>query len=1484
MFWATTTRARSRAKVIGAALILGLLAPLAVIATGAGSQSAEAVTYNAASVSLKFKLASRVVIVGTGKSVGDIQKYTNVATIDGVIIDAVVRTVAIAGATVSKFDEGSAVTAAPPGSTQSVDDLFQSNISGTSGTESMITYEFSFYEGGTYTGTGSGVPVTLTNVAINSYDIDGSQGVKQFTDFRGFQSYTTYTESSTKGLDVLDKGAGLVRFQIKDGSVGATDTTGSYSFSRVKVNYDQISTLTVRIGELGTGTAYYALDFSAGGMWTTNGTDPVIPTTSTNGFNTAPTTSDITTFYAAQNTGYVFRAADFPYSDIDDNAFTAAKIVALPGVGEGALEYYDGAAWAPVVAGQVFSTGDLDLGVLRLIPTAAGGSFSFQVNDGLVYSTSATLTFTAPANSQAITFPDPGAQGPTTHAFASGATADSGLTPTLTSQSTGVCTVSGLTITTLTLPGGVTSATCVIVATQEGDATYGRAQAVIRQFVVTSLLAQTITFVNPGDSAFSSSAIASGATTNAPARTVTIASLTPTVCTVSGLNILPVKPGLCSIRATQAGDSTYAAASPVTQSFTILKAVQAITFAQPATSTFAIGSLTVGPTTDATGLTPALASITPGVCTVSGFTVTYVAAGTCSLTASQAGNATYAAATDVTRSFGILAISTTTLDDGQVGTAHTQTLTVDGAASGGAWSTPDTLPDGVTLDATTGALGGTPTAAFSGSITLRYTEGGAAASVTLPLTVVGAAAKTPQVITLAQPRAQLFATGSITVAPTTDAAGLTVALVSNTAAVCTVSGYTITFVTTGYCEVTASQAGDSTYDAATDETTSFQIFRIVTTSVPAGEVGTYYSQFVVIEGGTNSGYWSDGNALPAGLNMDPYIGEIFGTPTAPFDGIVTIDYSEAGVHAYVDLHVVIAAQPVAQTITFAPITTKALASATLVLAPTTDAAGLTPSLITSAASICTVSGFTVTFVSAGLCSVTASQAGDADYLAAADVSRTFRIIAVTTPSLASGRIGDSYTNGQTLAGAAGGGAFHTSSALAGLSLDASTGVISGTPTASGTFPVVVDYLEDGATASKSLVLVIVPASVAAAAPTPGPTAPAPITRNAPVRDAPAAAAPKPTPTATATAAGSAAKPAAKQNTVDLGGDPNSALAGKTLGSLSADERDQVRRSPDEAQSQALAGYEQFAGVQVDVIGAKTVATLAIAANQSIDATAIAQAIRNAAGDEKGSFVKLSDVASTGRPAIVPSLTIPKDDAAYFTLSRLDEPTALSDIDTTNSKSWVHFAVDVTGYKPGTTAYLTMTSSPVVFASALVGKDGTAHIEGDMALDVLPAGVHRLRVVGDRAIGMVTADAAGAVLLTAAQMTEIQKFDQGTDAAVRLSGANGSGGEHLAVRIIPLDQQVPWWLLWMLGALVLLLISARLSRVAEGAAGRWIKRSVFLIAGLVPVGVGLVIEVPLLSAIAGGIVLVGLVLTFVLPVVRESYDEEYQYEPAYRPAW
>jgi uncharacterized protein (TIGR03437 family) len=50
---------------------------------------------------------------------------------------------------------------------------------------------------------------------------------------------------------------------------------------------------------------------------------------------------------------------------------------------------------------------------------------------------------------------------------------------------------------------------------------------------------------------------------------VSFASSTATVCTVAGAKVTPLAAGTCNITATQAGNTVYAAANPVTQSFTI---------------------------------------------------------------------------------------------------------------------------------------------------------------------------------------------------------------------------------------------------------------------------------------------------------------------------------------------------------------------------------------------------------------------------------------------------------------------------------------------------------------------------------------------------------------------------------------------------------------------------------------------------------------------------------------------------------------------------------------------------------------------------------------------------------------------------------------------------------------------------------------------------------------------------------------------------
>src|SRR5206468_1247954 len=75
-----------------------------------------------------------------------------------------------------------------------------------------------------------------------------------------------------------------------------------------------------------------------------------------------------------------------------------------------------------------------------------------------------------------------------------------------------------------------------------------------------------------------------------------------------------------------------------------------ITFGALAGKTYGAAPFTVSATASS-GLPVSFASLTTTICTVRGTTVTIVAAGTCTIQASQAGNATYAPALNVKQSF-----------------------------------------------------------------------------------------------------------------------------------------------------------------------------------------------------------------------------------------------------------------------------------------------------------------------------------------------------------------------------------------------------------------------------------------------------------------------------------------------------------------------------------------------------------------------------------------------------------------------------------------------------------------------------------------------------------------------------------------------------------------------------------------------------------------------------------------------------------------
>ncbi len=130
---------------------------------------------------------------------------------------------------------------------------------------------------------------------------------------------------------------------------------------------------------------------------------------------------------------------------------------------------------------------------------------------------------------------------------------------------------------------------------------------------------------------------------------VSFNSRTAGVCTVTNAKVTLVSGGVCTIRASQAGNATYAAVDNVDRSFNVFLP-QTITFNPLPNLSLRNGPFNVSANATS-GLVVTFSSLSPSACTVSGTTVTLGAGGTCTIRASQAGDSTYAAADNVDRSF-----------------------------------------------------------------------------------------------------------------------------------------------------------------------------------------------------------------------------------------------------------------------------------------------------------------------------------------------------------------------------------------------------------------------------------------------------------------------------------------------------------------------------------------------------------------------------------------------------------------------------------------------------------------------------------------------------------------------------------------------------------------------------------------------------------------------------------------------------------------
>lgn len=454
----------------------------------------------------------------------------------------------------------------------------------------------------------------------------------------------------------------------------------------------------------------------------------------------------------------------------------------------------------------------------------------------------AAYTAAAPIQqSFTVTAPPPAAQSITfapiadtallaAHVTAS-ASADSGLAVVYSSATTSTCTVDATTGVIALRAAG----TCTIQADQTGDSRYAAAAPSSQSFAIT-LTDQQITFSPLTDVTLLAGTSTATATSDSELA-VALDSQTPSTCTVADSGAITLlATGACTIDATQAGGFGYAAAAPVSRTFSILRSPQTITFPEPPDGR-------VGDTVTlsaSSGDRPITYTAGPSaVCVVDsdGTGVTLVGEGSCAITAHQAGDVDYLPASQLASLTVGAALLTQTITFPALPTAAVTDTSVSAAATASS-GLPVTYTS-LTPTACSVAADGALTLLTTGTCMVQADQAGDSTYRPAPSSVTSfAVVRASQAIDLDAPTSVRLDDTDVVVSGTATSA-LPVDYASDTPSVCSVnSAGAVTLLAAGTCTITASQSGSDVYDPADDVQDSIQVTRLpqtITLTAPAVE-------------------------------------------------------------------------------------------------------------------------------------------------------------------------------------------------------------------------------------------------------------------------------------------------------------------------------------------------------------------------------------------------------------------------------------------------------------------------------------------------------------------------------------------------------------------------------------------------------------------------------------------------------------------------
>ena len=745
--------------------------------------------------------------------------------------------------------------------------------------------------------------------------------------------------------------------------------------------------------------------------------------------------------------------ASVAVADLTGNGITASNVVSAPDAPTiGTAVAGDGQASVTFTApgsngGSAITTYTATASPGGATGSCAGPAACTIVVTGLTNGTTYTFTVTAtnavgtsvasgatsavtPKGNQTITFANPGAQNFGTTPTLS-ASSNSALSVAFSSSTTGVCTITS---------GGaltfVTAGICTIDADQSGNGSYAAATTVSRSFTVNAVVpgapmaASAAASDTQASIGFNAPAFTGGAAITGYTVTSNPDGLTGTGAG-SPIMVTGLTNGVNYTFTVKATNSAGTGIASTASNAIVPKAAQIITFANPGAQNF--GTSPTLSATSTSSLTVAFSSSTPSVCTItSGGTLSFVTAGTCTINANQAGNSAYLPAAQVIQSFtanavvaGAPTIVTATAGDTQANVSFSAPASNGGVAITG--YTVTSSPGGLTASGVSSPLtvtGLTNGLAYSFSVTATNSAGtGSASSASNSVTPQAA-----QTITFSNPGAQSFGTTPTLTASASSS--LTPSFTSSTTGVCTItSGGTLSFVTTGTCTVNANQAGNTAYLPAAQVSQSFSVNAVVADAPSIGtatrgdaQASVSFTAPASTGGAAITAYTvtSSPGGLTASGTGSPLT--VLGLTNGTAYTFSVTAQSAAGTSAASNASNSVT--PIgSQTITFPNPGAQSFGTTPTLTASASSS--LTPSFTSSTTGVCTItSGGALSFVTTGTCTINADQAGNASYLAAAQVSQSFSVNAVVAdaPSIGTATRGDAQASVSFTAPASTGGA------------------------------------------------------------------------------------------------------------------------------------------------------------------------------------------------------------------------------------------------------------------------------------------------------------------------------------------------------------------------------------------------------------------------------------------------------------------------------